>query len=360
MTAKINGSGANVRAMTWDFDNRLTKVWDDDGILLGSYAYDYSGKRVKKIEGSTTTFVPFKHYRTVNGAATKYYYANGQRVAERTGAASTNVFYYHADHLGSANTVSDSAGSEVKAMLYFPFGATRTETGSKGIAHKYTGQEFDAGTGMYYYGARYYDVRLMRFVSADSLVQDVTDPQSFNRFAYVRNNPLKYVDPTGNYKVKTGPNGADISTLYMPAMGQVLDVIDQAVFFNSRYMEATITSGNDGVHGGNGTFAGFGYSNHYFDLAIDIRANNISVGQAYAVQDTLRSMLPSDQYYVAVEGSNSANNRHIHIEFQGTTNRTIVPLDDVFGIEQMVSSWSNFTSSIDMQLPPSNLVEMYP
>ncbi|MEK6749292.1 MAG: DUF5675 family protein, partial [Pseudomonadota bacterium] len=56
---------------------------------------------------------------------------------------------------------------------------------------------YDPGTGLYYYGARYYDVRLMHFVSADRTVQDFTDPQFLNRYAYVRNNPLNRVDPTG-------------------------------------------------------------------------------------------------------------------------------------------------------------------
>ncbi|MEK6750329.1 MAG: SpvB/TcaC N-terminal domain-containing protein, partial [Pseudomonadota bacterium] len=135
MTAKINGSGANVRAMTWDFDNRLVRVVDDANVELGNYNYDYLGKRVRKYEGARTTKVPFKHYRTVSGVPTKYYFANGKRIAERNGS---NVYYYHSDHLGSSNIVTDSTGAEVKAMLFYPFGATRTETGSKTLAHKFT------------------------------------------------------------------------------------------------------------------------------------------------------------------------------------------------------------------------------
>ena len=82
MTAKINGSGANDRAMTWDFDNRLVRVVDGANVELGNYNYDYLGKRVRKYENARTTKVPFKHYCTMSGVPTKYYFANGKRIAE--------------------------------------------------------------------------------------------------------------------------------------------------------------------------------------------------------------------------------------------------------------------------------------
>jgi RHS repeat-associated protein len=192
--------GTSVRTFTWNYDNRLTEVKDGTAVR-GTYTYDYAGNRVKKVEGSATTVVPFPHYRTINGAKTKYYYANGQRVAERDSANA--VFYYHGDHLGGSNVVTNSAGAEVKATLFYPYGATRTETGSKTIAHKYTGQEQDVATGLYYYGARYYDPAIMRFISPDSVVPDTADPQVFNRYAYVKNNPVRYVDPTGHVSEPT-------------------------------------------------------------------------------------------------------------------------------------------------------------
>lgn len=189
------------RTLTWDIDNRLMQV-SQSGATLASFTYDATGARVKKAEGAGTTVTPFPHYRTVNGVATKYYFANGQRVAERTGGnAAANVSYYHSDHLGSSNTVSNSSGAEVKATLFYPYGSTRTETGTKTIAHKYTGQERDDSTGLYYYGARYYDPQMMRFVSADNVIPSMADPQMFNRYSYVRGNPVKLVDPTGNIPV---------------------------------------------------------------------------------------------------------------------------------------------------------------
>jgi len=65
---------------------------------------------------------------------------------------------------------------------------------------KYTGQRLDA-TGLYYYNARYYDAEIGRFISADTVGPDPAKPQTFNRYSYTLNNPLRYIDPTGLYSV---------------------------------------------------------------------------------------------------------------------------------------------------------------
>ncbi|MBI5877551.1 MAG: RHS repeat-associated core domain-containing protein [Chloroflexi bacterium] len=62
----------------------------------------------------------------------------------------------------------------------------------------YTGQRADASTGLMYYGARYYDSYLNRFISADSIVPGAGNPQALNRYSYVMGNPLKYTDPSGH------------------------------------------------------------------------------------------------------------------------------------------------------------------
>jgi RHS repeat-associated protein len=79
-----------------------------------------------------------------------------------------------------------------------PFGGTRWESGSTPTDFQFTGQRKEAGFGLYDYHARYYDPTLGRFVSADSVVPGAGNPQALNRYGYVFNNPLKYVDPTGH------------------------------------------------------------------------------------------------------------------------------------------------------------------
>ena len=77
----------------------------------------------------------------------------------------------------------------VESTTYDP----RGEIKSSGTASKflYTGQERDSETNLHYYNARYYDPHIRRFTQPDDIIQDVYDPQSLNRYSYVRNNPLR-------------------------------------------------------------------------------------------------------------------------------------------------------------------------
>jgi RHS repeat-associated protein len=81
---------------------------------------------------------------------------------------------------------------------YFTLGDCRNSTGDLGTDKLFTGQRLD-DTGLYYYGARYYDAGIGRFISADTIIPDAMNPQAFNRYSYVINNPLKYTDPTGYF-----------------------------------------------------------------------------------------------------------------------------------------------------------------
>ena len=67
----------------------------------------------------------------------------------------------------------------------------------------YTGKEKDKETGLYYYGARYYDTDLMTFITPEKDIPNLYNPQDLNHYTYVRNNPYKYVDPTGEVPVET-------------------------------------------------------------------------------------------------------------------------------------------------------------
>jgi RHS repeat-associated protein len=85
----------------------------------------------------------------------------------------------------------------VSTVRYFSFGSTRLSTGTLPTDKKFTGQRQD-NTGLYYYGARYYDPEIGRFISADTIVSSPANPQSLNRYSYCLNNPLKYIDPSGH------------------------------------------------------------------------------------------------------------------------------------------------------------------
>jgi RHS repeat-associated protein len=95
----------------------------------------------------------------------------------------------------------------------------------------FTGQREEAGFGLYDYNARYYDPYLNRFVSPDTIVPDPANPQSWNRYSYVYNNPLRYVDPTGH---DPGWLGAAFWVLASVVLGNHTAPNDPAVDYSRR------------------------------------------------------------------------------------------------------------------------------
>lgn len=130
---------------------------------------------------------------------------------ERKGNHPPGTFFYHPDHLGSSNFVTGELGTVVETTEFYPFGVERhnESSGDFQAAYRYTGQEKDAETGLMYYGARYYDAEVGRFVSPDPLYTEIAsmgaekrsallgNPQKLSLYSYVLNNPLRYNDPSG-------------------------------------------------------------------------------------------------------------------------------------------------------------------
>jgi RHS repeat-associated protein len=119
--------------------------------------------------------------------------------------------FYHPDHLGSTIGLTDQETTKVWDRTYLPYGGTFTGTGTTENTHQYTAKELEAATGLYYYGARYHNPNIGRFMSVDPAGADPTDPQSWNRYAYVLNNPYKYVDPDGSMECSVIPEGVETS-----------------------------------------------------------------------------------------------------------------------------------------------------
>lgn len=81
---------------------------------------------------------------------------------------------------------------------YMAYGKARASVGVWPTTYRYTGQREETGIGLYYYGARWYDPLVGRFLQPDTLVPDPANPQALNRYAYSINNPLRYIDPSGH------------------------------------------------------------------------------------------------------------------------------------------------------------------
>lgn len=110
------------------------------------------------------------------------------------------------DHLTGSNAVSTSSGALEELMDYYPYGSPRLDekAGNFNEKRKFAGHEYDSDTGLFYMVARYYDGGVGRFTSQDPafwdsshLSQQLIDPQSWNSYAYARNNPMRYVDLDG-------------------------------------------------------------------------------------------------------------------------------------------------------------------
>ena len=106
-------------------------------------------------------------------------------------------FYYHPDHLGSSSYITNLDGEVVQHVEYVPFGEVFVEERNNiwNTPYLFNAKEFDEETGLYYYGARYYDPRLSLWMSTDPMQEKYPWITSF---CYTFNNPIKFIDPDGN------------------------------------------------------------------------------------------------------------------------------------------------------------------
>ena len=196
------GLVSQVNQYSYDEKNRLLEIKQNYFTNMTS-VYGATGERIKKIESSTDSYYFFPEYEedyvSGSGAAkarNSYYFAFGKRVAKKD----ANGFYtfFINDHLGSTSQVVDDSGAVVKTLKYLPYGETVLESGTHAEDYKFNGKELDQ-SGLYYYGARFYNPATGRFITADTVTPgNGFDLLGLNRYGYCRNNPVKYVDPTGH------------------------------------------------------------------------------------------------------------------------------------------------------------------
>ena len=181
----------------FDAENRLVSVTVNSQTT--QFLYDGDGNLVKKTkpDGSKTIYVGgvYEVDKTSAGAVTRtvtYYPAAGAMRIDST------LYYILKDHLGSASVVTNASGTVVGEQRYYPYGETRFTTGTIFTDKLFTGQREITGLGIYHYNARFYSPKIGRFLSPDTIVPGAANPQAYNRYSYVLNNPLRYTDPTGH------------------------------------------------------------------------------------------------------------------------------------------------------------------
>jgi RHS repeat-associated protein len=182
--------------------SKLGGGWDNNGqgpLKAGDGKVDYAGKNQKVFDGIVKNL--------------KFLGADGQILtAGKSGKippgqvkGSGNVteafrYFYHPDHVGSTSYVTDASGEVFQHLEYTAWGETLVDdhSNTNRTPYLFNGKELDDETGLYYYGARYYDPRTSIWQSVDPLVDRYP---SIAGYTYSGNNPLTYTDPDGK-KIK--------------------------------------------------------------------------------------------------------------------------------------------------------------
>ena len=118
------------------------------------------------------------------------------RAGEGSGANEKLQFYYHPDHLGSSSYITNLDGEVAQHIEYVPFGEVFIEERNNmwNTPYLFNAKEFDEETGMYYYGARYYEPKLSLWMSTDPMQAKYPH---ISTYCYTFNNPIKFIDPNG-------------------------------------------------------------------------------------------------------------------------------------------------------------------
>jgi RHS repeat-associated protein len=208
LTRKTLLATGNYTQYTYDAENRLTKVEDfvagnPTAAFTSTYRYDGLGRRIQKTLSTQSSALSTSYvydgedilleYDGANTLQARYTHGPGidEPIAVTKGA---NTYFYHQDGLGSVTDLTDSAGATAKSYSYDAYGTILESPGTVDQPYTYTGREFDAETGLYYYRARYYDAMTGRFLQNDPIGFRGGD---VNLFSYVRNNPSNFIDPKG-------------------------------------------------------------------------------------------------------------------------------------------------------------------
>ncbi len=240
----ISGAG---RTTSWTSFNKPQSISDSLTGNQTSFVYGPSRARVQQNSltnglTTTTTYIGSSYERRSRlnqpDELVHYIRSGGGTVAIYTqiddGQALTDkTRYLHKDHLGSVESITDESGVVTEHLSYDAHGKRRltdwnagTPTAPAETPRGFTGHEHLDGVGLIHMNGRVYDPTLGRFLSADPNVQAPDDTQSFNRYSYVKNNPLSYTDPSGFFFKKIFKK---IASFFKKAFKAVVSFVKKAL-----------------------------------------------------------------------------------------------------------------------------------
>jgi RHS repeat-associated protein len=218
---KVDSTGTT--SYTWDFENRLSSVTLPGSGGTVSFSYDPFGRRIKKSSSAGTSVYSYDDdgnlIEETNAAGTAVArYAQGLSLDEPLAMLrSSTTSYYEQDGVDSVTSLSNGAGSLAQTYTFDSFGKQTASSGSLTNPFQFTAREFDAETNLYYFRERYYDPQPGRFLSEDPAWFDA----GINFYRYVRNNPIRFTDPSGLYTTEP-----DVPTPLPPALDKFMKCMD--------------------------------------------------------------------------------------------------------------------------------------
>ena len=193
-----NGNTTTEGSKQYIYNQNQRLIQVNNGGTTAYYTYNGNGQRVKKIVNGTTTIFHYNQNGQIiaesNSSGTitaEYVYLNGQPLAKIGGV---NTYYYHNDHLGAPNKMTDSSGTVVWSADYKPFGEATVTVSTITNNLRFPGQYFDTETGNHYNYFRDYNPSLGRYIQADPI--GIRKGEN-HIYAYASSSPLRRVDPQG-------------------------------------------------------------------------------------------------------------------------------------------------------------------
>ena len=204
----VKQSGSKTVDYSYDKENHLLRATIQQGnsVTIESYTYDYAGNRLSKTVNESSTMY---YVNDTSGSLTQVVaeidqdgketagYTRGDELLsmERDG----RIWYYIYDGHRNTRLLTNAAGTVTDRYAYDACGNLLKKEGDTENDFLYTGEQYNANTGLYYLRARYMDPSTGTFISMDSYPGSLYDPVSLHKYLYA--NPVKYTDPTGHFSL---------------------------------------------------------------------------------------------------------------------------------------------------------------